>query len=146
VDVGQELLDAAFPGVAECVFAAFFRRNGERAAHRYVEVVVKDTDIGTVDDVERTGHRECGDGNAGSEGFEKHQAEGIGAARKNEHIGVGIVIGEVLAGLGAGKTDVRILCLEGRQLWAIADDELGAWYIEIEEGADGEVLNLLGIW
>ena len=72
-------------------------------------------------------------GSAAGERLEQHQAKGVGLAREHEDVGGRIDLRQFLAMPGAQKHRIRIFPLQRRAGRAIADDELGAGQIEIEE-------------
>jgi len=88
--------------------AAGLGRDAQGAAGGRREVLVQAPDRRPVDHVERPRHREGGDWQAAGQRLEEDQAEGVGAAGKDEDVGRGDVARQVVARLGAGEDDPRI--------------------------------------
>lgn len=82
------------------------------------------------------GDTEGGDGCAAGEALEDDQPEGVGSRREDEDVGAGERAGELGAVTGAGEQHLRMGTLQGGPRRAVADDDLAAWQVEREEGAD----------
>jgi hypothetical protein len=88
------------------------------------------------DHVARTGDRKRGDGHAAGQRLQQHQAERIGHARENEHVGHRIDVGQRLAEQFAEENRTGKVPLQRRALRPVADDDLRAGKIECEKGAE----------
>ncbi len=75
------------------------------------EILVERPDGVVRDHVERTRHRECGNRRAAGQRLELHDAEGVGAARKDKDVGGRQMRGQIRAGLFAQKFDLGIFVL-----------------------------------
>ena len=79
------------------------------------------------------GDRKRRDRQAAGQRLEQHQAEGVGLAREHEDVGGRIDLGQFLAVPRAEEHRLRIFPLQRRARRPVADDQLGAGQIEIEE-------------
>ena len=106
----------------------------QRFEARFAQIVAQHADRRRPDDVARTGDRERRHRQAAGERLQQHQAEGVGLARKHEDVGGRVDFGQFLAVPRAEEDGVGIFPLQRRARRSVADDELGAGQIEIEEG------------
>src|SRR5437667_12676590 len=104
---------------------------GERGSS---QVLIEAADAAIGDHVERARHRKCRDRDTGGERLKHNETERVGAARKHEDVGSGVVANEIRLVLEAGEMDSRITLTKRRELRAIADDDLRAGQVEIEKG------------
>ncbi len=89
-------------------------------------------------DVSGARHRVGGHRDAGGHGFKNGVSECIGLGWEDEDVCLPIGLGQRLACAEAGEVDVRVTRLQFLARRAVADDDLGAGQVEIEEG--GQVL------
>ena len=135
-EVGEELPGGRFPGKVLGVAAAGGARQGEGALHRLGQIPVQGADLALAHHVLGSRHRKGGDRQAAGERLQHHQAEGVGEAGEDEHVGGGDMARQVGAELGAEEVDVGIARLQGRALRAVADHHLGAGQRQRQERAD----------
>ena len=108
----------------------------ERREGGLPQVPIEDSAAGGADHVERAGDRKGRDRQAGGQRLEQHDAEGVGEAREDEHVGGGIDPRQILARQGAEEAGLRISSLELAAGRAVADDDLRAGQIEAQEGLE----------
>ena len=124
------------PGVAGGKIDAGLPRDFERIQARRAQIVIEDADRRGADHVARPGDRKGGNRQPAGERFEQHQAKGIGLARKYEHVGGGVDLGQFGAVPRAQEHRIRIFSLQRQACRPVADHNLGARQIEIEEGLE----------
>ena len=115
-------------------FDAGLRRNLQRLQAGRAQILVQDADRRRADHVAGAGDRKSGNRQAAGQRLEQHQAKRVGLAREHEDVGGRIDLRQFLAVPRAQEHRIRIFPLQRRARRAIADDELGAGQIEIEEG------------
>ena len=86
----EELPRAGRPGEAQRMLAAARSRQAERFERRTFQILIERAGIAAAQYVERTRHGIGRDRHARGKRFEHHEAEGVGAAWKDENIGRGI--------------------------------------------------------
>ena len=79
------------------------------------------------------GHRKSRDRQTARQRFQHHQSKCVGPARKHEHVGRGIGLRQFLALARAKKHRLRIFPGQRRPRRSVADDQLGAGQIELQE-------------
>ena len=122
------------PSMANGEFDAIFPRNLQRLQAGRAQILVQNADRCRADHVAWTGDRKGGNRQAAGQRLQQHQAKRVGLAGKYENIGGRVDFGQFLAVPGAQEHGIRIFPLQRRQGRPIADDELGAGQIEVEEG------------
>ena len=134
--MGHELIGACRPGVAERFLARGRAVAAERSHRRRAKILRQDPADAVLEHVERAGDGIGRDRHAGGQRLDHHVAERVGAAGEDEDIGRAIERRQLVAGLAARGTPHRDSGAArfgaGR---AVADDDLGAGHIELEEGA-----------
>src|SRR2546430_4651339 len=113
-EIADELPRAVLPGAFQRKGTAGLARHGQRTQTGGAQIVVQRTDRMIGDHVERAGDGECRNRRTAGKRLELHDAEGIGEARKYEHVGGGDMRGQVLAGLFAEEFYRRESALELR--------------------------------
>ncbi len=126
----------ALPAVAERM-----RTNGgaieqHGAADRIAQSVRKDAADAISDDIERSGHRKGRDRHARRHRLEQDDAERVGQARENKHVGGGIVLSKGLPDLWPSESHLRILRAERFEGRTTADDDFRDGERQIEKRLD----------
>jgi hypothetical protein len=106
----------------------------QRAQSGSAQVPIEHTGAAVADHVERPRHGQCRHREATGERFQQNETEGFGPARQDEDIGRRIVSNQRFALLATGKAYLRITTHHCRQQMPVADHQLGARQIKIEEG------------
>jgi len=121
------------PGMAGGERDAGLPRDPQRLDAGGMQILVQDADRRSADHVAGPGDRKSGNRQAASQRLEQDEPKGVGLAREHENIRRRINLRKFLAVPGAQKYRIRIFPLQRHARRAIADDELGAGQIEVEE-------------
>src|SRR6185437_14815663 len=90
----EKLLGAAPPAEAQGMLAATLARDIERRPRGLAEIIIERPRAAPCEQIDRPGHRIGRDRKSRGQRLKHDEAEGIGAAWKNEHIGGGIELRE----------------------------------------------------
>ena len=113
-----------------------FAIEGHCAQRRRLQVFVEHSCTVAEDHVLRARNRVGSHGRTARHRLDQHQSEGIGAARKDQDVGLLVAVGKVGAGARTVKHRVRKRGLQPGARWSVADHPLGAREIEPQEGFD----------
>jgi hypothetical protein len=128
--MSDELVRAVFPGIAQGKFATGLARNPERLHARDAQVFTQNADRIIANHIAGASDRKCGNGYAACQRLELHNAERVGQAWKDEHVGCCQMRGKNPVVELAEKFGGREAAFEIGLLRAGADDDLGAGQIE----------------